>query len=93
MVAHAAGFVLENRHFVRIDPTSGSLTPQKALLLGWERDTTAMLRTIVVVLLFSVFVGVLVGVVVHDATLGIAVSTGVAALLSCAELLVIWQLR
>ncbi len=52
----------------------------------------AILRTIVVVLLFSVLVGVLVGVIVHDATLGIAVSTGVAALLSCAELLVIWQL-
>ena len=92
-VAHAVGFVRDNQHLVRNDPAFEPSIPQKALLLGWERDTTAMAHMIGVVALLSVLVGVLVGVLVHDASLGIAASSGLAALLFCVEVLVIWQFR
>jgi hypothetical protein len=93
LVAHAVGFVLDNQHLVRNDLAFQSSTPQKALLLGWERDTTAVARMIGVVTLLSVLTGVLVGVLVHDASMGIAASSGLAAVLSCVEGLVIWQFR
>jgi hypothetical protein len=93
MVAHAVGFVLDNQHLLRNDPAFESSAPQKALLLGWERDTKAVAHMIGVVTLLSVLTGVLVGVLVHDASLGIAASSGLAAFLSCAEVLVVWQFR
>lgn len=93
LVAHAVGFVLDNQHLVRNDPAFELSTLQKALLLGWERDTTAVAYMIGVVALLSVLTGVLVGVLVHDASLGIAASSGLAAVLSCVEVLVIWQFR
>jgi len=92
-MAHAVGFALDNQHLVRNDPAFEPSTPQKALLLGWERDTKAVAHMIGVVTLLSVLVGVLVGVLVHDASLGIAASSGLAAVLSCVEVLVIWQFR
>jgi hypothetical protein len=61
MVAHAVGFVLDNQHLVRNDPAFEPSTPQKALLLGWERDTKAVAHMIGVVTLLSVLTGVLVG--------------------------------
>ena len=93
MVGHAVGFVLDNQHLVRNDPVFEPSTPQKALLLGWERDTKAVAYMIGVVTLLSVLAGVLVGVLVHNASLGIAASSGLAAVLSCVEVLVIWQFR
>ena len=93
MVTHATGFVLDNKHLVRNDAAFGPSTPQKALLLGWERDTTVVAHMIGVVVLLSVLAGVLVGVLLHDASLGIAASSGLAAFLSCVEVLVIWQFR
>lgn len=93
MVAHTVGFVFDNQHLVRNELASEPSAPQKALLLGWERDTTAVAHMIGVVTLLSVLAGVLVGVLVHDASLGIAASSGLAAVLSCVEVLVIWQFR
>ena len=93
MVAYAVGFVLDNQHLVRNNPAFELSTPQRALLLGWERDTKAVAYMVGVVTLFSVLTGVLVGVLVHDASLGIAASSGLAAFLSCVEVLVIWQFR
>jgi hypothetical protein len=93
MVAHAVGFVWDNQHLVRNDLAFVSSTPQKALLLGWEKDTKAVAHMIGIVTLLSVLAGVLVGVLVHNASLGIAASSGLAAVLSCVEVLVIWQLR
>lgn len=46
-----------------------------------------------IVALISVLVGVVVGVLVHDASLGIAASSGSAALVSCVAVLVMCQLR
>lgn len=93
VVAYTVSFVSKNQHLVRIDPTSEPSTQQKALLLGWERDMRALARMIGVVALLSVLAGVLVGVLVHDASLGIAASSGLAAVLSCLQVLAIWQFR
>jgi len=51
------------------------------------------LEAIGVVTLLSVLNDVLVGFLVHDASLGIAASSGLAAVPSCVEVLVIWQFR
>jgi len=45
------------------------------------------------VTLLSVVAGVLIGFLTHDASLGIAASGGLAAVLSCVEVLLIWQFR
>lgn len=93
MMAHNPGFRFDNQHLVRNEPVSRHSTPQEALLLGWERDTTAVAHLISVVALFSVLAGVVVGVLVHSASLGMAASSGLAVILSCVEVLVIWQFR
>lgn len=90
---HTHGFLFDNPHLVRNDPVPEPSKPQKALLLGWERDTTAVAHMIGVVALLSVLAGVIVGVLLHNASLGIAASSGLATILSCVEVLVIWQLR
>lgn len=93
MRAHSLAIVLEYQHLVRNNPAPGLSIPQKALLLGWERDTMAVAYMIGVVALLSVLAGVLVGVLFHNASLGIAASSALAATLSCVEVLVIWQSR
>ena len=45
------------------------------------------------VTLLSVVAGVLTGFLAHDASLGIAASGGLAAVLSCVEVLLMWQFR
>ena len=93
MINNTHGFLVDNSHLIRNGPVPGPSTPQKALLLGWERDTTAVARMIAVLALLSAPVGVVVGIVLHNAILGIAASSGLATILSCVEVLVIWQLR
>jgi hypothetical protein len=93
IMAHTLGCLFDNQHLVRSDPASGPSTPQKALLLGWERDTRALAYMIGTVTLLSVLAGFTVGVLVHNASLGIAASSALAATLSCVEMLVIWHFR
>jgi hypothetical protein len=93
MMAHTPGFLLDNRHLLRQGPGAGPLVPQKALLLGWERESKALALMIGIVAILSVLAGVVVGVVVRSASLGLAACSGLAAILSCVEVLVIWQLR
>jgi hypothetical protein len=82
-----------NKYLVRNDSPAEPEAPQKALLLGWERDKTAVVFMIGGITLLSVLAGVLVGLLVHDASLGIGATSGLAAVLSCVEVLVIWQSR
>jgi hypothetical protein len=93
MMAHTPGFLLDNQHLLRQDPAAVPLDPQKALLLGWERESKALALMIGIVAILSVLAGVVVGVVVRSASLGIAACSGLAAVLSCVEVLIIWQLR
>jgi hypothetical protein len=93
MMDHTHGFLFDNPHLVRNDPAPGPSTTQKALLVGWERDTTGVALMIGLVALLSVLAGVVVGVLLHNASLGIAASSGLATILSCVDVLVIWQFQ
>jgi hypothetical protein len=53
----------------------------------------ALVYMIGFVMLLSVVAGVVTGVVAHNASLGIAASGGLAAVLSCAEVLIVWPFR
>jgi hypothetical protein len=61
--------------------------------VGWEIDRAALVYMIGFVTLLSVVAGVLTGFLAHDASLGIAASGGLAAVLSCVEVLLISQFR
>ena len=56
-------------------------------------DRAALGYLIGFITLLSVMAGVLIGFLAHDASLGIAASGGLAAVLSCVEVLLIWQFR
>jgi hypothetical protein len=92
MISDHHSFALEAQRVVR----NSSLVPmdsQRALLLDWEYDKGSVIVMGLVVTLLSVMAGVVVGVIGHNASLGIAVSSGIAAVLSCLEVLVVWQFR
>jgi hypothetical protein len=93
MMAHTPDFPLCNQHLLRQGPAAGPLVPQKALLLGWERESKALALMIGLVAILSVLAGVVVGIIIRSASLGIAACSGLAAVLSCVEVLIIWQLR
>jgi hypothetical protein len=92
MISEYDSFTLETQRFVR-NPSSLPVGSQRALMLDWEYDKGSVIFMGVVVTLLSVIAGVVVGVLNHDASLGIAVSSGMAAVLSCLEVLVLWQFR
>lgn len=92
LLAGSQNFAANNQRFVR-QGRQQELGSQWALMLMWESDKTATVRMVAAVTLLSVLVGVLVGVLGHDASLGIAVSSGIAAVLSCLEMLVVWHYR
>ena len=53
--------------------------------MGWEIDRAAIIYMVGFVILLSVVVGVLTGFFAQDASLGIAASSRLAAVLSCVE--------
>jgi predicted lysophospholipase L1 biosynthesis ABC-type transport system permease subunit len=55
---------------------------QQALRRYWKLNTSALMYIVIAVTLLSVLVGVLVGVFAHNASLGIAATSGFAAILS-----------
>jgi hypothetical protein len=92
-MAHCHGFLSGSQHLGRIDPASAPSTSQKSLLLGWERSKAAVVYMIAIVVIISVLAGVVSGILAQDASLGFASSSCVAAVLSCVEVIIIWQLR
>jgi len=92
LLTESVDFALTNERFVR-KAQSEQLGSQWALMLIWKHGRSAIVAMVAVVTLLSVLAGVLVGVLNHDASLGIAVSSGLAAVLSCLEVLVVWQFR
>lgn len=92
-MVHAPSFLGYNQHLVRIDSTSEPPNPPKALLLGWQRDKMAVTLMIGVVALLSIVAGVVVGLLTRNASLGIAASSGLTALLAFVQVIVIWQSR
>jgi hypothetical protein len=64
--------------------------PEKALLIGRRFNKTAACVWFLLALLISVAAGVEVGVVYGDINLGMSVGTGILALLTAVEGLVMW---
>jgi hypothetical protein len=93
VLAASADFVSTHKQYTRRQDWSIISAPQRALVVGWETDRTALVYMICFVTLLSVVAGVLTGFLAHDASLGIAASGGLAAVLSCVEVLLIWQFR
>jgi hypothetical protein len=93
VLAASTDFVSTHKQYTRRQDRNITSTTQRALVVGWETDTAALVYMIGFVTLLSVVAGVLTGFLAHDASLGIAVSGGLAAVLSCVEVLLIWQFR
>jgi hypothetical protein len=62
--------------------TDGASPVQQALRRCWKLNTSVLLYMVIAVTLLSVLVGILVGVFTHNASLGIATTSGFAAILS-----------
>jgi hypothetical protein len=93
ILAASTDFVTTHKQYARRQDRSITSAPQRALVVGWETDRAALVCMIGFVTLLSVVAGVLVGFLAHDASLGIAASGGLAAVLSCVEVLLVWQFR
>ena len=91
ILAASTDFVSIHQKYTRRQDRSITSVPQRALVVGWETDRAAVVYMISFVMLLSVVAGVLTGFLAHDASLGIAASGGLAAVLSCVEVLLIWQ--
>jgi hypothetical protein len=75
----------------RLDVSSPSFDgPKKALLIGRRFNKTAACMWLLLALLVSVAAGVEVGVVCRDVNLGMSIGTGILALLTAVEGLVMW---
>jgi hypothetical protein len=86
-------FVSTHKQYTRRQDRSITSVRQRALVVGCETHRAALVYMIGFVTLLSVVAGVLTGFLAHDASLGIAVSGGLAAVLSCVEVLLVWQFR
>lgn len=93
VLAASTDFVSTHKQYTRRQDRSIASASQRALVVGWETDRAALVCMICFITLLSVLAGVLTGFLAHDASLGIAVSGGLAAVLSCVEVLLIWQFR
>jgi membrane-anchored glycerophosphoryl diester phosphodiesterase (GDPDase) len=71
-----------NVYFTLPAETDGTSPVQQALRRCWKLNTSALMYIVIAVTLLSVLVGVLVGVFAHNASLGIAATSGFAAILS-----------
>jgi hypothetical protein len=63
------------------------------MVVRWTTTRTHLIWLILLLSALSLAVGVLVGKLVHSAELGVAVTSGVAAILSCVEVLMVWQFK
>jgi hypothetical protein len=91
LLAGCIDFLAMNSRFAcnGVSPDPGAT--QHAILISWETSKIAVACMAGIVALLTVLLGVLVGVLAQDASLGIATSSGLAAVLACLEVVLIWQ--
>jgi hypothetical protein len=92
ILASSRDFVASNRRFALTSGTNLN-DPIRALLIGWTTRKEYIAYLIMVVILLSITAGVVVGVLVRNTSLGLAVCSGLATLLSCIEVLICWHFR
>jgi hypothetical protein len=73
--------------------TDGASSLQQALRRCWTLNISALIYTVIAITLFSVLIGILVGVFAHNASLGIATTSGFAAILSSIAGILLLRLR
>jgi len=83
-------FVTSHQRYALSTGTNAN-DPICVLLVGWTTRKEYFAYFIAAVILFSVAAGICVGVLLHNVGLGVAVSSGLATVLSCVEGLVFWQ--
>ena len=71
--------------------TSDPQAEAKVLVIGWARERSLLVWPIFLFSILSLAIGVLVGELAHSAALGVAVTSGVAGILSGIEVLMVWQ--
>jgi hypothetical protein len=84
LLGSAVDFVRSNSQF-EVDSTS-----HEALLLYREVDRMSLCLLLVAALSISIALGFIVGIWAHRIDVGVATSSGMAAFLSCIEVLILW---
>jgi len=71
-----------NVYLTSLATTDNTSPVQQTLRQCWKLNISALMYVVIAVTLLSVLVGILVGVFTHNASLGIATTSGFAAILS-----------
>jgi hypothetical protein len=93
VLASGTDFIRSHDRFKQVEAGPQTSQTQHALMVGWKPDTSALIYFIISVSFLSILAGILVGVLAHNAALGITASASCAALLSCIEGILLWNFR
>lgn len=93
ILASTHDVISSNNRLVISNPTSDPLAQTRGLVIGWVTTKSYLIWLILLFSVISLAIGVLVGVLIRDAELGVAVSGGAATILSCWEVFVVWHFK
>lgn len=91
-LAETGNFVTNYQRFAVRPNTSPDAEP-RALIVGWQTRAEFVAYFVMTIVLLSAGTGVSMGFLAHEASIGLAVSSGLATLLSCIEVLIFWLFR
>jgi hypothetical protein len=86
-------FGFTNRLFAHSALISNPFSAPLALVIGWTTTKSFVIWLILLLCSISLAAGVVVGKLCHNAGLGLAVTSGVAAILSIVEIVMLLQLN
>ena len=86
-------FGFTNRLFAHSALISNPFSAPLALVIGWTTTKSFMIWLILLLCSISLAAGVVVGKLYHNAGLGLAVTSGVAAILSIVKIVMLLQLN
>jgi len=86
-------FGFTNHLFAHSALVSSPFSPPLALVVGWTTTKSFMIWLILLLCLISLAAGVVVGKLCSNAGLGLAVTSGVAQILSVVEMVMLMQLK
>ena len=90
-MALATDFVAANTWFAISTRVADPRLLPKAIVIIWKKTSNHLIWCFLLLSVLSLAIGVLVGKLAHSADLGVAVTSGVAAILSCVEVLMVMQ--
>jgi hypothetical protein len=92
-LASRGDFVAANHRFSYSTLVDSPFAAPRALVIGWKTTKNYLIWLILVLCLLSLAAGIFVGMLCHNAGLGVAVTSGVAAVLSAFEVLMLLQVQ